>query len=187
MFERAMAFVERWEGGWSDDPRDPGGLTKWGVTLRALAAAALDVTGDGRVDRRDLAAMTRAEARAFYRAAYWNACRCGDMPPAVALLVFDSAVNQGPRRAARIVQAAAGVAADGIVGPVTLAAIEREARLRPDSFLRDVAARRALHYSGLPHIVRFGLGWFRRLFAAHLEAARLPNIRDGYAAPRADS
>jgi lysozyme family protein len=169
-FRRAHAFTRRWEGGWSNDRLDPGGLTKWGVTLKLLVSLALDLNRDGRVDAADLEAMTEAEAEALYFREFWEAMRCADLPEPVALLVYEAAVNQGKTRAARFLQQAAGVPADGKVGPVTVAAARRAYSRGPRALLREIAARRALHYSGLSIFARFGLGWFRRLFDAAMTA-----------------
>lgn len=170
LFEPCMAFVKGWEGGWSDHPADPGGLTRWGVTLATVVARALDFNRDGASDRRDLEAMTEAQAEAFYRAEYWTVTGCPDLPGPLALLHFDAAVNQGPGRAARFLQAVAGVPQDGKIGPQTRAAVVRRWTSEPERFLRDYAVARALSYSGLVQIAVFGRGWFRRLFAAHAVA-----------------
>ena len=163
-FGPALAFVLRWEGGLVDDPRDRGGLTRWGVSLRAVLGKALDFNRDGRVDRRDILEMTEAQMRGFYREHYWQAVRCEELPDGVALAVFDCAVNQGPGRAARLLQRAAGVGVDGAIGPITLGAVRAAA---PAELLRDFMARRALHYSSLSQIAVYGFGWFRRLFDCH--------------------
>ena len=169
-FRRAHAFTRRWEGGLSNDKHDPGGLTKWGVTLGLLVALALDFNRDGRVDAKDLEAMTPEEAEALYFREFWQAMRCDDLPEPVALLVYEAAVNQGKTRAGRFLQVAAGVPVDGKVGPVTVAAARRAFERAPRALLREIAARRALHYSGLAIFARFGLGWFRRLFDAAMTA-----------------
>ena len=54
------------EGGFSDDPDDPGGVTRFGVTLKTLIALRRDFTADGQIDRRDLMKMTRAQAVQIY-------------------------------------------------------------------------------------------------------------------------
>lgn len=162
-FEAAQAFVERWEGGWSDHRADPGGLTRWGVTLRTLRALGLDFTDDGTVDRADLAAMTIAEARAVYRQHYWQAISADQLPPALALVCYDAAVNAGPGRAARFLQRALGVRRDGVIGPQTRAALSRQWSANPRRVLTDTATARIMHWTGLSHWAVFGRGWSRRL------------------------
>lgn len=95
------------------------------------------------------------------------------MPSPVARPVFDAAVNQGVSRAARFLQLAAGVKADGKIGPVTLAAVRSAWIANPRDLLREISVRRALHYSGLSIFTRFGRGRFRRLFDAAMTAEAL--------------
>ena len=166
-FDAAMAFVKRWEGGWVDDPHDPGGATKWGVTIRTLIAKMLDLNNDGVIDRRDIRDMTPEQARDIYKRDYWIASACPRLPPPLALIVFDCAVNQGVGRASRILQKSVRAKADGIIGPMTLAAVDRVWQHDPKRLLGEYCARRAVHYSSLSLVVRYGLGWFRRLFDAH--------------------
>ena len=124
-FDAAMAFVKRWEGWISDDRFDPGGLTKLGISLRALISLGLDFNNDGVVNRKDILAMTPAQARDIYERDYWIAAACPHLPPPLALLQFDCAVNQGVGRASRILQKSVRAKADGIIGPLTLAAVDR--------------------------------------------------------------
>lgn len=169
-FKAALAAVRRWEGGLVDHPADPGGITKWGISLRFLRALGLDVNGDGVVDGRDIRGLTEDQVAALYREHFWLKCRCPALPAGIDLAVFDCAVNQGPRRAVRFLQAALRVRVDGLIGPKTLAAARKAVR---GALLRDFMARRAVHYSGLVNVAVFGLGWFRRLFDIHAEALRL--------------
>lgn len=160
-FDDALEAIFRWEGGFSDHPEDPGGATNFGITIEALRRwrAPEPVTEE------DVRTLTRAEAADIYRANYWDECRCGELPPGIALALFDSAVNQGPVRARRLLQAAARVEADGIFGPVTM-----EAATTADqaALLDDFMARRAVHYASLTKT--FHLGWFRRLMDIHRRA-----------------
>ena len=166
-FDAAMAFVQRWEGGWVDDPHDPGGVTKWGITIRTLLAKMLDLNNDGVIDRRDIRDMTPEQARDIYKRDYWIAAACPRLPPPLALIVFDCAVNQGVGRASRILQKSVRARADGIIGPMTLAAVDRVWERDPKRLLGEYCARRAVHYSSLSLVIRYGLGWFHRLFDAH--------------------
>ena len=166
-FDAAMSFVQRWEGGWVDDSHDPGGVTKWGITIRTLIAMGLDLNNDGVIDRRDIRDMTTDQARDIYKRDYWIAAACPRLPPPLALIVFDCAVNQGVGRAARILQKSVRATPDGIIGKKTLAAVERVWERDPKRLLGEYCARRAVHYSSLSLVVRYGLGWFRRLFDAH--------------------
>ena len=163
-FDRSLAFVRRWEGGWSDNPRDPGGLTKWGITLKLLKSLRIDFNGDGVIDGRDLSAMTEIEAASIYRTRFWDKASCDLLPHGLDLAVFDSAVNQSPRRAVQFLQKAVRTKPDGIIGAKTLAAIESR---QVPAVLNEFMARRAVHYSSLAIVAVFGLGWFRRMFDCH--------------------
>ena len=163
-FDRCLRFVRRWEGGWSDHPRDPGGPTRWGITLKTLKAFRIDFNGDGVIDGRDLSVMTEGQAASIYQDRFWDKARCDILPLGLDLAVFDSAVNQGPARAVKFLQKAVGVRADGIIGAKTMAAIQS----RPTAdILTEFMARRAVHYSSLVIVMTFGLGWFRRMFDCH--------------------
>jgi len=153
-FDRCLAEVLRLEGGYVDDPRDPGGATKFGVTCAVLSEAL------GRaVSAEDLAALTEAEAGEIYRPRYWARVRCPQLPEGLDLVAFDTAVNMGPGTAARLLQAALGTEADGVVGFTTLAA----AAGRPAAeTIRTVSDLRRRRYRALAGFAAFGRGWLRR-------------------------
>jgi len=150
-FDVALAFVLEREGGATitDDPKDPGGLTRFGISKRAYPDL-------------DIRNLTQEQASAIYRNDYWLAGGCGNLPPAVAVMHFDCCVNQGKGAAAKFLQIAAGVEADGKIGPKTLAAVQRR---RPLDLLTEYAAQRMAHYGRLPRFDAYGLGWSRRLAA----------------------
>lgn len=154
-FERCVAVTLTHEGGFSDDPADPGGATNCGITLATLQAwRGTTVTVD------DVRNLARDEAMEIYRANYWLPARCGDMPAGVDLMVFDFGVNAGPRIAVKAVQRLTGVKDDGSVGPLTLAALGRADRT---SLINGMAQARLDHYRGLAGWARFGTGWTSRV------------------------
>jgi lysozyme family protein len=164
-FDRAVLWVISREGGATvtNDPNDPGGLTKYGISQRAFP----DV---------DIRALTYETAAELYREHYWNRCRCGEFPPALGLALFDSAVNQGPGVAVRLMQRALGVKPDGVVGPDTLAAA---ARVGVSGFITDYVERRWDHYSELGSASHYLRGWTRRLFRLQAECMRLTATNGG--------
>lgn len=166
-FDHALQFVMGWEGGYINHPRDPGGATNLGITHRTLddyRRRFPDWSLPG-----DVRALTKPHAARIYRHGYWDEVRGDDLPAPIALLAFDCAVNQGPARARRVLQEAAGVRVDGVIGPVTLAAVRGAT---PATLIREYAARRALAYVQTGNMATFGLGWMRRLMAAVIEASR---------------
>jgi lysozyme family protein len=110
-WERAIAFVLEQEGGYTLDPNDPGGETNFGISKKAYPTL-------------DIKALTVDAAKEIYKRDYWNPCRCDNLPFPIALSVFDMAVNQGVGGAIKVMQETFGVPADGVIGPVTMAAIK---------------------------------------------------------------
>lgn len=164
-FSAALAEVLRHEGGYVDHPSDPGGATNLGITINTLR----DWRG-GEVSKADVEALTEEEAAKIYRALYWDRIGGDDLPPALAFMVFDAAVNHGPGRAAQFLQRAVGAKPDGAVGPKTIAAAQAA---DPLAALIEVAAERMLFYAGLRHFAQFGRGWSRRLMNVTARAARM--------------
>ena len=163
VFEKAFAVVVGEEGGWSGAPDDPGNWTGGAVGSGAMRGTKFGISAAA-YPTLDIAALTPADAQAIYRRDYWERVRGDDLPPALALLVFDAAVNNGVARAARWLQQALGVTADGEIGPVTLAAIGARAG-DGEALCAEVLARRMDFMATLPTWRSFGLGWARRLCA----------------------
>lgn len=139
------------EGGYVDDPRDPGGETNWGVTKRT--AQANGYTGN-------MKTMTRQQAYEIYYRAFWLRYNCEQMPDAVAYQFFDAAVNHGFGNASRMLQRAVGVLDDGIIGKYSLEAINRN----PISdTLMVLNGERLNFYTRLKNFDRFGKGWVNRV------------------------
>ncbi|WP_118855251.1 glycoside hydrolase family 108 protein [Haemophilus haemolyticus] len=139
------------EGGYVNDPRDPGGETNWGVTKRT--AMANGYTGN-------MKTMTRQQAYEIYRRAFWLRYNCEQMPDAVAYQFFDAAVNHGFGNASRMLQRAVGVLDDGIIGKYSLEAINSN----PISdTLMVLNGERLNFYTRLKNFDRFGKGWVNRV------------------------
>ncbi len=132
----------------TNDPHDPGGLTKFGISQRRYP----DV---------DIANLTRAGAIELYRRDYWDLASCAKLPEPLDFYVFDSAINQGPGYAVRELQEAVGTTRDGVLGPVTLRAIARMTTLEAAALFM---VGRAFDYAALTNYSRYGKGWLKRLF-----------------------
>ena len=119
LFDTCLAFTLREEGGYVDDPADPGGATNMGITLATYREWSDDPAfGPIRVED-----MTERTARAIYRSLYWNPLRADALPIGVDLSVFDMGVNAGIWRSAHLLQRALGFTGeevDGSIGPETL-------------------------------------------------------------------
>lgn len=147
-FTDCFAHVVGLEGGYVNDPHDPGGETIYGITRRDHP----DLWANGR--------PTLEQAQERYRAEYWDACRCDSLPNPYDLIVFDAAVNQGPVQAVMMLQKALGLTTDGRVGPLTIAACQTAGKEGPALVLTE----RAMRYIGTRNFDRFGRGWLKRLF-----------------------
>ena len=164
-FEVCLPAILASEGGFVDDPADPGGATNLGVTRATLSSWL------GRAATiADIEALTPAAVAPIYRARYWDLSRAGDCPPGVDLMVFDEAVNQGVGHALATLQSALGVTADGVLGPATQAAMTSA---EPARLIRDIAANRAAGYRALPEFPKFGRGWLSRLDRTTVLALRM--------------
>lgn len=150
MFQQAVAIVLESEGVLSNDPRDPGGETKWGIAR----------TRHPELSDAQWAKLTRADAITIYKTQYWDTCRCGELPWLYALPVFDCAVNQGDGTARRLLQRALKVNDDGVFGPATMAA----ARQPQHIVLYDFMSRRVKRYTEDANWEVYGHGWTIRLF-----------------------
>ena len=161
-FEACFAVVVGEEGGYTNDANDPGGETNWGISRAAYPA--LDIKG-----------LTRAEAQAIYLRDYWAPSQCDRLPPPLAMLVFDAAVNNGVQRAREWLQAALGVPTDGVIGPQTLAALKTATATHDglQGTCAELLARRVDFMGGLKTWQSFGLGWSRRLCALPWKAMSL--------------
>lgn len=169
-FEKAFAIVVGEEGGFGADPRDPGKWTSGRCGVGACKGTRFGISAAS-YPQVDIAGLSLDGARAIYLRDYWNAVRGDALPPALALLVFDSAVNNGAGQAIRWLQSALGVAADGSIGPHTLDAVARAAP--GAALLAEFQATRLMFMAGLPTWRTFGRGWARRLCSLPYETAKM--------------
>lgn len=166
-FARALPLVLKHEGGFVHHPNDPGGATNRGVTLATFRAY---VKPGGTVD--DLKAITDEQVAIVYYRHYWAAVNAQALPSGIDYAVFDFAVNSGPARAAKYLQAILGVEQDGRVGPKTVAAAQKaDHRLVVDrlcdnrlAFLKRITSGRKLLWN------TFGKGWARRVSEVRRDA-----------------
>lgn len=157
-FARSLAAVLRHEGGYVDHPKDPGGATNLGITLANFRRHLMP-----KGTKADLKKLTADQASAIYRKAYWHQIMADDLPAGVDFALFDYAVNSGPSRAVKAVQALVGLTGDdidGVVGPQTLKAVNEtdEADL-----IMELCAQRLAFVKRLKTWPTFGRGWESRI------------------------
>ncbi len=150
--EIAKEIVAR-EGGFVDDPDDPGGATNHGVTIHTLRRLGIDLTGDGRVDTGDVRALTKAQAEGIFIEHYFRRPGLSGLPDVVQASVFDMYVNAGGT-AVKVLQrllADMGFAcdADGTIGPQTLRAAQMAFELAPAHLADAYAIARRNYYYAL--------------------------------------
>ena len=146
----ALEIVAR-EGGFVNDPADPGGATNHGVTIGTLRALARDVTHNGRIDEADVRALTRDDAVEIFLSQYFDRPGLSRLPEALQPSVFDMYVNAGMmavKLLQRVLKAAGHpIRDDGLIGPATLAAARAEAAKGVQALIdRYGIARRDFYY-----------------------------------------
>lgn len=146
-FDQCFDKLISHEGGYVNDPRDPGGETQFGISKRAYPQL-------------DIKALTLDAAKAIYKRDYWDRAQCDKLPPSVAYLLFDAAVNSGIGQAIRFLQRASGVADDGSIGPMTLAAVQR---MDVETLAGRFLGQRLDFMTRLTTWDTFGKGWARRV------------------------
>jgi lysozyme family protein len=164
-FGLAFHALLKHEGGFVNHPKDPGGMTNLGVTKRAWE----DYVGHP-VDEAQIRALTPETVETFYRERYWDVIGGDSLPGGVDYCVFDCAVNSGPRQAVRLLQRAARIKDDGILGPNTLNAVRS---MDPRLLISRYTAARLDFLQKLPAFTTFGKGWVRRVREVETLAATL--------------
>jgi lysozyme family protein len=152
-------FVAEGRGKYHDVPGDPGGPTKWGITLVKLR----ELRGP-QTTAHDVENLSESEAREIFRTEYWEKVRADELDGQLALAVVDAAFNTGPWQAIIHLQRAAQVHTDGKFGPATMRAVKRFA---PSELLVRFLANRTIFYSRIPDPSGSRFGWYCRLFRVH--------------------
>lgn len=164
-FQRALTLVLKHEGGWSDHPKDPGGATMRGVTLANFRRYVKpNATKD------DLRKITDAQIAMVYRRYYWDAVAGAELPDGVDYAVFDFAVNSGPARAAKYLQAIVGTTQDGKIGPATLAAVRS---MMHAEVIHKLCDMRMAFLKRLSTWSTFGKGWTNRVTDVRRQALEM--------------
>ena len=157
-FEQCLAHVLKSEGGYVNNPKDPGGETNLGVTRRVWQSwVGRDLTDD------EMHQLTPEMVAPLYRAKYWDAIQGDVLPSGLDLCVFDTAVNSGPGRAVKLLQGCIGVATDGAIGNNTLSAVAQFKNQALIDLINGYCDSRQAFLASLPTFSTFGKGWSRRV------------------------
>jgi lysozyme family protein len=171
--DMAIRKILEHEGGYVNHPDDPGGATNKGITIATFRSY---IKRNGTIA--DLKALTTQQAVDVYKAQYWDAVRADDLPSGVDYTVADFAVNSGPTRAAKYLQAVLGVTQDGTIGPQTIAAAN--AITNPKAIINNINADRLAfmkRIQGGKLWKTFGRGWQRRVDAVRSTSLALVDAK----------
>jgi lysozyme family protein len=159
-FDACLRFTLKFEGGYVNNPKDPGGPTNLGVTQATLSAFLGHAASIA-----DVKALTPKAVAPIYRQRFWDTVKGDLLPVGVDLAVFDFGVNSGPFRAAIGLQRALGVADDGDIGPITIAAAKKFASTAAGATLlvQRVCAGRLAFLTHLTVFKTFGRGLSNRV------------------------
>lgn len=176
-FDRAVNVLLKHEGGFSDHKSDPGGATNYGISLRYLKSAGIDINLDGKIDLSDIMALDKSKAKAVYKRYWWDKYGYNgieDLP--IAIKVFDLAVNMGASQAHKLAQRAVNtlsshieevLVVDGKLGRKSFSAINDLCKMGFSDRLLDAIKKQACSfYTALadskPELQVFLKGWLRR-------------------------
>jgi lysozyme family protein len=169
-FDEAFERLIGHEGAFSDDPRDPGNWTGGRMNVGQLKGTKFGIAANTYGDL-DIRGLTLAQAKAIYHRDWWLKAGADEFHPAIVFQMWDFAVNAGMDTAKRALQYAAGVAVDGQVGPLTIAAVKAAAL---NDILLRFNAYRLRHYTSLSTWATYGKGWANRT-AGQLDYAAKDN------------
>lgn len=146
-FDTAFDRLLGHEGGYVNDPNDPGGETNWGISKRSYPTL-------------DIRNLTRDQAKDVYRRDFWERVHGDALPDGVAFQLFDYAVNSGVETAVRHLQRSVGVADDGHWGPLSQKAADS---MSESDLIMRLNAERLTFMTGLKNWPHHGKGWARRI------------------------
>ena len=162
-FDQSLKLVLKSEGGYVNNPKDPGGETMMGVTKNAWSTWLKRPIADG-----EMAKLTVADITPFYKALYWDKSYCNQLPTGIDYMVFDASVNMGVGQSIRLLQKSLECVPDGVIGANTMKAInDADAKTMIDKF----SAQKELFYRSLSTFATFGKGWLARI--EHVKQAAL--------------
>ena len=161
-WQKSFELMLKSEGGFSNHPSDPGGMTNLGVTK---------ATWEGwvgrEVDEAEMRGLTAEKVEPLYKERYFDAVRGDELPMGLDYLMFDFAVNAGAGRAIKTLQTAVGVTPDGGFGPMTMAAVQA---VDPVELIERFSQAKENFYRSLNTFATFGKGWLNRVADVKVKA-----------------
>ena len=161
-FAASLELVLKSEGGFQSDSRDPGNAggkcTNLGVTQQVWEAWV-----GYSVDEKEMRSLTKELVAPLYKSRYWDAVHGDQLPSGADYLAFDFAVNAGAFRCIKTIQRALNITADGIIGPVTIKAIQDT---NAEDFIEKFSNAKESFYRSLTNFPTFGKGWLNRVAEA---------------------
>jgi len=168
-FKKCLEFVLKSEGGWVNNPKDPGGETNLGVTKKVWE----EWVGHEVKTMKDL---TPEDVAPMYQAKYWMACYANQLPVGIDYMAFDAAVNMGPGRAVKLLQECLGCVPDGTIGPRTMQLIDQK---KPEDIVDLYSKRKTSFYESLATFATFGKGWLKRVEDVKFNALKMIGEANG--------
>jgi lysozyme family protein len=164
-WQKSFELMLKSEGGYVNNPADPGGMTNLGVTK-----ATWENWVGRESDEAEMRGLTPEKVEPLYKKKYWDAVRGDELPMGLDYLMFDFAVNAGAGRAIKTLQTAVGVTPDGGFGPMTMAAVQA---VDPVELIERFSQAKEDFYRSLTTFSTFGKGWLNRVADVKVKASSM--------------
>ncbi len=161
-WQKSFELMLKSEGGYVNNPADPGGMTNLGVTK-----ATWENWVGRESDEAEMRGLTPEKVEPLYKKKYFDAVRGDELPMGLDYLMFDFAVNAGAGRAIKTLQTAVGVTPDGGFGPMTMAAVQA---IDPVELIERFSQAKEDFYRSLNTFATFGKGWLNRVADVKVKA-----------------
>ena len=164
-WNKSFDLLIKSEGGYSDDPKDPGGRTNLGVTQSVWESWV------GRAsNEKEMRNLSIEDVTPLYKRKYWDACSCDLLPDGLDYLVFDFAVNAGVGRSVKTLQSCVDATMDGQIGKNTLGAVST---FPVEVLIFKFSDEKVRFYKSLPTFSEFGKGWLERVNHVKVDALKM--------------
>jgi lysozyme family protein len=164
-WQKSFELMLKSEGGYVNNPADPGGMTNLGVTK-----ATWENWVGRESDEAEMRGLTPEKVEPLYKNKYFDAVRGDELPMGLDYLMFDFAVNAGAGRAIKTLQTAVGVTPDGGFGPMTMAAVQA---VDPNELIERFSQAKEDFYRSLTTFATFGKGWLNRVADVKVKASSM--------------